>query len=148
MRVLDLKARDIVVTLAFIASILAYLSLTGCWGRIDTKPPLAQGGTGATAGSAVQLVAAWSAGLCGIGFIASCVWAWLGGGGAAIKLIFACLTAIVACGILGWFGAHLWLFSMLVCVCGIVCLGFWAWRDHSKIEKSLGVDFDRDGKIG
>ena len=63
------------------------------------------------------------------------------------QLAVAGASLLVGAQVLAWFGAHLFLVSVLVVLCGLLAAGIWAYRTGAA-EPLIGRDLNRDGVIG
>jgi hypothetical protein len=127
-----------------LALVLAVLlsALVGCTrGSVPGGAPSIPGPASIVTRIGTIALAIGSAGLVACGFLA---W-FYPNKFTVLKLFIACLTLIASGAVLHFVAAHLgWLVA-----CGVVLVaGYLCYRHVARLEKALGMDLNRDGKIG
>lgn len=64
------------------------------------------------------------------------------------KLAVACVTILIGAQAVYWLGQHLVLATGIVVMALVIGGGVYLWIHRRAIEKTVGADLDRDGKIG
>ena len=136
------------------------LLLSGCISFRGPELPTGAGGEpgSQTIGATVEAWAHWIAAvatllLC-IAPFATAILGFLGIGGiAAVRryigpAALALVGTIIAASLVAWIGRHIAAISIGVALVALACAAFWAWKNRAGIERSLGVDIDRDGEVG
>ena len=57
-------------------------------------------------------------------------------------------TTLISCIILAHTAPYLWWIAVGVAVIGLVIAGYLFWKNVRKVEKTLGVDINGDGRVG
>lgn len=120
--------------------LLPVLLLSACSGR-DGTPPLDGPPQDGGIGDIVASIAVWAASIA-TGLLFICIVAVVLGymRKTAISGIVACLAIIVTAPIVGWVGAHLWIFAGGVVILALAWAGFWVWRNRDRVDDALGLD--------
>lgn len=140
--------KTLVGVILALCGLIFWMALTGCGSRgsLPASPPsFFHGGPSGV----LTKLALFATALAGTGLIACAFLAMFYPDKAKVaKLAVACVTVIIGAQITFWLGAHLVLasvLSLLAIVCG---LGVYGWVHRRALEKKIGIDLNKDGKIG
>jgi len=140
--------KTLVGVILALCGVIFFLALSGCGSRGSLpagNPSFFHGGpSGVLTKLAILATALAGTGLIACAFLAMFYPDKL----KVAKLAVACVTVIIGSQITYWLGAHLVLATCLSIVALLCGLGVYAWIHRRELEKKIGVDLNRDGKIG
>ncbi len=122
--------------------------MTGCFGAGSRHPggdaPPISGLAAVVANLSLYLSALATLGF--VAFIVAAFWTgqWLRFGRAAA----ACLVAISACQFSYWYGKHVGWITWLLVAAAVCAGGVYVWLHLKALERKIGADLNRDGKVG